>query len=127
VKALALSADGKVLASADKKLLLWSLPAGTLSRTIEDREFGGARPRVALSPDGKTVVWGNYKVVTLWDSAGGERVGFLSDHKEFTYWGGGGDPVWYDSSGSSSGSSTPTDRRCTCNKVCTCVPVRRRR
>lgn len=56
VKAIAFSPDGKTLATAadDKKVRLWSVPAGALETTLA----GPTQPlaAVAISPDGKRIV-----------------------------------------------------------------------
>ncbi|HWA99867.1 MAG TPA: WD40 repeat domain-containing protein, partial [Pirellulales bacterium] len=56
VKSLAISADGKRLATAadDKKVRLWSLPGGTLQATLTGAQL--PLVSIALSPDGRHVV-----------------------------------------------------------------------
>jgi WD40 repeat protein len=58
VRSLALSPDGRLLASASKNgfLNLWDLAAGKLLASVEQGDF--AFQVVAFSPDGKTLATG---------------------------------------------------------------------
>ena len=78
MRSLALSADGKLLASAGKegKLYLWDFPGGEVRAVLDEGMF--AFQVVAIAPDGKTLVTGGIdKNVSVWDvgkllkSAGG--------------------------------------------------------
>ena len=92
--ALALSADGKLLASGrGDRLELWQLPEAKLEKTLIDDEITtkvknkdgeeekptGAAHRglvesVALSPDGKLVISGGFQEIAVWDRESGQII-----------------------------------------------------
>ncbi len=86
ILALALSPDGKKLASAgtDRLLRVWDLPTGKLEHTIEnhaDWVFG-----LAFSPDGKQLITGSRdKTAKVWDLAAKESVVTFPDHQNPVY------------------------------------------
>src|SRR5207253_9356635 len=69
VRAVAVSPDGKTLATAgdDRTVRLWELETGQLLRTLEGH---GAQVRsLAFCPDGKTLASGGWDgSVKLWDA-----------------------------------------------------------
>ncbi len=83
VNALAVSLDGKTLASGsdDNTIKLWSLPDGKLLATLE-----GHKNRVnalAISPDGKTLASGSDDTtVKLWSLPDGKLLATLEEHKD---------------------------------------------
>ena len=86
VLALALSPDGKKLASAgtDRLLRVWDLPSGKLEYTIEnhaDWVFG-----LAFAPDGKHLVTGSRdKTAKVWDLTAKESALTFPDHQNTVY------------------------------------------
>ena len=75
-RALAFSRDGRLLASGDdqRTVRLWSLPQGTLVRTLE----GHRRARIhatAFSPDGELLASADEVDVRLWSTRTGEALG----------------------------------------------------
>lgn len=86
ILALALSPDGKKLASAgtDRLLRVWDLPSGKLEHTIEnhaDWVFG-----LAFAPDGKHLVTGSRdKTAKVWDLTAKESVLTFPDHQQPVY------------------------------------------
>jgi hypothetical protein len=84
--ALALSPDGKKLASAgtDRLLRVWDLPSGKLEHTIEnhaDWVLG-----LAFAPDGKHLVTGSRdKTAKVWDLTAKESVLTFPDHQQPVY------------------------------------------
>jgi RNA polymerase sigma factor (sigma-70 family) len=71
---LALSRDGTTLVSVHRdRLLVWNLPAGTITRTVaiaSEKTPGKRCPGIAISSDGKTVaVNRGDETVRLWDLA----------------------------------------------------------
>jgi RNA polymerase sigma factor (sigma-70 family) len=92
IAGLALSADGKLLASGGERgeVHLWDVPAGKELRAIQaDEVIGG----LAFSPDGKTLATGagtfaggqlRGPTIRLWDVATGKAVGSLP-HREHVF------------------------------------------
>src|SRR5204862_14836 len=78
VLAVALSPDGKTLASASKDIRLWDVAGGRLLRRLQ----GGQRwvNGLAFSPDGKTLASadaggvGGEQPILLWEAATGKQV-----------------------------------------------------
>ena len=65
LNALAISTDGKTLASCAGDIKLWTLPEGRLQATLQAP--GTAIYALAISPDGKTLAAGDANgVITLW-------------------------------------------------------------
>ncbi|MCI0464171.1 MAG: WD40 repeat domain-containing protein [Gemmataceae bacterium] len=74
VLVLALSPDGKILASAGSQgtVCLWEFPSGNELRTLSGHE--GAVYALAFAPDGKTLVSGGAdKSIRFWDLANGQQ------------------------------------------------------
>jgi WD40 repeat protein len=67
------SPDSRYVAEADRGVRLFELPSG--------RQVGsfGKRPRfgLAISPDGSTLAMGHWDIVTLWNTATGDRLAVL--------------------------------------------------
>jgi hypothetical protein len=86
ILALALSPDGKKLASAgtDRLLRVWDLPSGKLEHTIEnhaDWVFG-----LTFAADGKHLVTGSRdKTAKVWDLSAKESVVTFPDHQNTVY------------------------------------------
>jgi WD domain, G-beta repeat/Planctomycete cytochrome C len=86
ILALALSPDGKKLASAgtDRLLRVWDLPSGKLEHTIEnhaDWVFG-----LAFAPDGKHLATGSRdKTAKVWDLSAKESALTFPDHQQPVY------------------------------------------
>lgn len=86
VLAVALSPDGKKLASAgiDRLLRVWDLPSGKLEHTIEnhaDWVFA-----LAFAPDGKHLITGSRdKTAKVWDLTAKESVLTFPDHQNPVY------------------------------------------
>jgi hypothetical protein len=84
--ALALSPDGKKLASAgtDRLLRVWDVASGKLEHTIEnhaDWVFG-----LAFAPDGKHLITGSRdKTAKVWDLTAKESVVTFPDHQNAVY------------------------------------------
>lgn len=108
VRRLAVSADGKLLALAGEKSVgLWDVAAGKETRLLETKRDGNPFS-VAFSPDGKTLVTGEYfgaVPVRVWDVATGKQrlavedmlpgyfpraAAFAPDGKTFAHTGEGG-------------------------------------
>src|SRR5262249_2417363 len=68
---IALTPDGKLLASAEFKgtVVLWEAATGKPLQQVEDK-FADC---VALSPDGKLLASGGYRGVCLWDAQTGKE------------------------------------------------------
>ena len=83
VTAVAFSPDSKILASGGKELFLWDATTGTQLRTTH-RELSARISTLVFSPDGKTLVVGNWDgILELWDVRTG---GLLSTHTGHTRW-----------------------------------------
>ena len=83
VQSLAISVDGKLLASAssDATIKLWSLPDGGLIKTLEGH--AGVVHAVAISTNGELIASGGEdKTVKLWSSTTGELLHSLESHSE---------------------------------------------
>ncbi|MFI5455920.1 MAG: WD40 repeat domain-containing protein [Isosphaerales bacterium] len=151
VHALAVTPDGKLLASAskDKTVKLWSLPDGTLKTTLTGHE--SAVEALAITRDGKLLASGDWAgIIILWDLTAMKRRSYLFDPKasrtdafvynvkdvasgrtlSYTLPCGSAVPPGavctcncvlgtYRPPASSGGNGT----YCTCNTVCTCIPV----
>jgi COMPASS component SWD3 len=80
VNCIAISADGKLLASGsdDCTIKLWHLHTGELLRTICARS--SRVTAVAISPDGKIVASGNWDNIYLWNLQTGKRIHTLEDN-----------------------------------------------
>jgi RNA polymerase sigma factor (sigma-70 family) len=94
-KALAVSPDGRLLAvgCADNKVRLFDTESGALLRQMSERPNGArsfpaaTRPArsLAFSPDGRTLAWGDWQAVQLWEVATGrERLAFPAHRGEVT-------------------------------------------
>jgi WD40 repeat protein len=72
VQAVAVSPDGKNLISADfdDSARMWELPSG---KQVKVFQTGGAAS-VAISPDGKFVLFGGCEDLQLWDIASGKKI-----------------------------------------------------
>ncbi|VXD24427.1 Serine/Threonine protein kinase with WD40 repeats [Planktothrix serta PCC 8927] len=82
VKALAISPDGKILASGsnDKTIRLWDLKEGNRMRTIEGHTEGVNA--IAFSPDGQTLASGSDdQTIRLWGSETGSRQLTIAGHE----------------------------------------------
>jgi len=77
---MALSPDGRILASPSYDVWLWDLESGRLLRRLEHH---GVVICVAWSPDGATLASGggyDNKKVCLWDAATGQQIRILGQH-----------------------------------------------
>src|SRR5207249_5926150 len=84
VYAMALSADGKLLASTatDKQILIWELPSGKLRHQLRDQPEEIAA--LAFSPDSNLLAsGGGDKVVHLWDMTSGKLRRSLAGHRDW--------------------------------------------
>ena len=85
VEAVAISADGKLLATGatDQTIKIWNLETGVEQKTLRGHQ--GNIIALAFSPDGKTLVssgtFGRKRDVYRWDVATGERLPDTQDHK----------------------------------------------
>jgi WD40 repeat protein len=83
VNAVAISPDGKILASGsrDKTIKLWNLVTGEQIRTFTG--YSNSVYSVAISPDGKTLASGSDdKTIKLWNLATGEKIRTFTGHSE---------------------------------------------
>lgn len=79
VKSVAISPDGRILASGsfDKTIKLWSLSTGELRNTLTEHTHRVTC--VAISPDGETLASGSYdKTIKLWSLSTGELLHTLT-------------------------------------------------
>jgi RNA polymerase sigma factor (sigma-70 family) len=87
VNCLALSPDGKLLASAsdDSTVKIWNPATAKEIITLKESDGGGIRG-VAFAPDGKTLATaGGDKAVRLWDAAKGTQLQQFIGHTAATY------------------------------------------
>jgi WD40 repeat protein len=77
---IALTPDGKLLASADNKdtVFLWEATTGKMLHRMEDKFVHC----VALSPDGKLLASGGYRGVRLWDTKTGKELRQLAGEQK---------------------------------------------
>ena len=83
VKAVAVSPNGKIVASGSKngEIKLWELDTGKLIRTISAHKQ--SVKSIAISPDGKTLVSGSKSgKVKLWEIETGELIRTISAHNQ---------------------------------------------
>jgi len=83
MQALAISADGKRIASCgdDRMIKLYDARSGTEVTTL--RGHRGSVLTIAFSPDGKKVVSGSFdKTVKLWDAETGTEIDTLDGHQD---------------------------------------------
>ncbi|MBD2181435.1 WD40 repeat domain-containing protein [Planktothrix sp. FACHB-1355] len=83
VRAIAISPDGKILASGsdDKSIKLWNPNTGQLLRTLTGHSDWIAA--VAISPDGKTLVSGSFdNTIKIWDLHSGQLRRTLTGHTD---------------------------------------------
>ena len=83
VSALALSPDGKTLASGsvDTTVRLWRLGPGSSASVRILTGHGGAATALAFSPDGKVLAVGSYDgPIKLWNVPTGQEIGSLKGH-----------------------------------------------
>jgi WD40 repeat protein len=79
VAAVAVSPDGKSIATAGDGVRLWDGATGKPDRRIDAK---GHVAVVAFSPDGKTLAYGGSdRIVHLWDMTTGKSTGELNGHK----------------------------------------------
>jgi WD40 repeat protein len=81
VRALAISPDGKILASGslDKTIKLWKLPSGRLIDTLSRHSKGVLC--IAISPDGQLLASGSFdETIKLWELNTGRLVQTLTGH-----------------------------------------------
>jgi WD40 repeat protein len=79
VAALAVTADGKRVASAGDGILLWDQATGKPGGRVNVK---GRLAALAFAPDNKSLAWaGNDKIVHLWDVETGKFAGELTGHK----------------------------------------------
>jgi WD40 repeat protein len=78
VSAVAITADGKLVASGGERVRLWDPVTGKLVRTIDVK---GGVSCLAFSPDGKRLAGGGSgRVVYLWDTESDKEVGQFKPH-----------------------------------------------
>ncbi|HMO65156.1 MAG TPA: WD40 repeat domain-containing protein, partial [Verrucomicrobiota bacterium] len=82
VGALALSPDGRLLASASgTTILLWDLAGGALAEDPVLQGNSGAIGALAFSPDGRTLAAGSFDgPISLWSVPGRQEIGSLKAH-----------------------------------------------
>lgn len=86
VRALVVSSDGKLLVSGseDNTIKLWSLPEGSLLKTLEGH-FGNVYT-LAISPDGKLLAsGGSDDIIKLWSLPEGSQLEILKGHTGYIY------------------------------------------
>ncbi len=90
VDSVAVSPDGRTIATGSsnhrqdtwrgtrRQVHLWNARAGALSRTLEIEDWGHSN--LAFSPDGKLLAAGDDKLVKVWHTSSGKRLGSFVGH-----------------------------------------------
>jgi RNA polymerase sigma factor (sigma-70 family) len=76
VLAVALSPDGKLLASADREVRLWDVATGKQLRSLPQ-----AARHLAFAPDGRTLYAASDAAIRVWDALTGEERSPLPGHR----------------------------------------------
>ncbi len=86
IKSVAISPDGKTLASGsgDKTIKIWNLTTGQVIRTLKGHSESVYS--VAISPDGKTLASGSSDTtITIWNITTGQLIRTLNGHSDGVY------------------------------------------
>jgi WD40 repeat protein len=151
VHAFSLSPDGQLLASgsADNTIKLWEMPSGKLLRTLEGQ---GIVNTISFSPDGKLLASGDWDTIKLWEIPSGKFLTCLFDPAALEEGKKANQYTTKDQYGhvitntlpcgspippgaictcncvpgtySVAPPSRPGGFYCTCDKICTCIPIK---
>ncbi|MBI3815428.1 MAG: hypothetical protein HY279_13315, partial [Nitrospinae bacterium] len=150
VRTVSFSPDGKMLASGshDETIKLWEMPAGKLISTLKGHK--NWVDTVSFSPDGKMLASGSRETIKLWEMPSGKFITCLFDKaalekgkevnqytkideygRTITYTLPCGSPIPAGAiclcncvPGSYSPPSSGGGFYCSCDKICTCVPIK---